>query len=239
MEIDGFSRRPKTDLIEISDEDEAEREAYEATKKRNRKNITVKTKQRYLGAKIVSNDVIRQQYRPIQLSAQNGVDISTSNVGFNDGYSEVCASSLSTHMLEVLRMRSASIRTFNRYSTLYLEAICPFCESEKTFTTQYWIQHIRSHTGEYSNECGKCGELVRFSTHCGRTTIQSEEIDLRQNDLKANVCSVCNFVQIDLEKVHTHFRNQHKNSIEDFGNRYEEVILLPSCISQPAQSKSK
>lgn len=151
--------------------------------------------------------------------------------------SEVYASRLSPHMFEVLRRRSASIVGFNRYSTLYLEAICPFCETKKAFTTQYWVQHIRSHTGEYSNECQMCGKLVCLSTHCGITTIQSDKIDLRQNDLKAYVCLLCNFVQIDVEKVHTHLTNQH--GIDDIDNRYEKVILLPSWKSQPAQSTGK
>lgn len=84
MEIDGFSRRAIEDIIEISDEDEADRAAYEASKKRNLKTIRVKKEKRDLGVQIVSNDVIRRQFMPIQLPAQNEVDISTSNTEFDD-----------------------------------------------------------------------------------------------------------------------------------------------------------
>lgn len=151
--------------------------------------------------------------------------------------SEVYASRLSSHMVDVLRRRSASINRFNRSSTLYLETTCPFCECKKAFTTQYWVLHIRSHTGEYSNECEMCNKLVCFNTHCGYTTIQSEKIDLRQSDLKAYVCLICNFVQIDMEKVHTHLTNQH--GVDEIDNLYEKVILLPSWKAQPAQSTGK
>lgn len=64
---------------------------------------------------------------------------------------EVFVARLSPGMADVVRSGSIAVERNYEGATKYLKLICPFCESEKSFTTQYWIQHIRSHTGEYAN----------------------------------------------------------------------------------------
>lgn len=140
---------------------------------------------------------------------------------------EVFVSRLSSKMSRTVRSGNISVDRIlkGRYSK-YIEAKCPLCEKDWCFTTQYWLTHIRTHTGEYLNECQVCEKKVCFSTHCGRTTHGEKDIDLRTTNLTAFICLECNFIQIDKEMLLSHLTNQH--GFDDIDHRFEEVILLPS-----------
>lgn len=142
------------------------------------------------------------------------------------GDREVFVARLSPEMTDTVKMEGIPVdRIIKRY-TKYLEATCPFCEVKKSFSTQYWILHMRSHTGEYMNKCQRCDKFVCFNSHCGQSTSKTDNFDLRLNDLNAFLCSKCNFIQIDKENVRKHLQNEHGET--DVDEHIKEVTLLPS-----------
>lgn len=107
-------------------------------------------------------------------------------------------------------------------------AQCYFCEDFKQFPLSYWLNHIRSHTGEYANECVKCDKVVCFNSHCGRPTVtdESQLINLRTTDFIGYICLECNFVQTQIENIHKHLMNEHGYPFESVQQRYRHFILL-------------
>lgn len=146
---------------------------------------------------------------------------------------EVLVSRLSQQMADQLHAGN-SVSLHHRGHMRYLKAMCYFCETDKDFPVHYWLQHIRSHTGEYVNVCYVCGKKVCFNTHCGITTAISDDFNLRTSDLKAYICRHCNFIQIDEENIRKHIVNEHE--VEDAINHYQRTVLLPAWDAQYSQS---
>lgn len=105
-------------------------------------------------------------------------------------------------------------------------ALCIFCEKVHSFRPQYWIDHMRSHTGEYGYECSICVKEHSFDryTCCGQAVNIKYPLDLRYENLTAFLCRECNFVQIKKENIQKHLRNEHE--IENTIGYYKQITLL-------------
>lgn len=105
-----------------------------------------------------------------------------------------------------------------------LTMICPFCEDEKTFYMPYWPIHLRRHTGEYTNECITCGIVSLSYTHCGRSTLK-KTYNLYDNGLIAFICTICNYVQFNEKRMHSHLKLQHE--LMSLKNHYKMIRFIP------------
>lgn len=99
-----------------------------------------------------------------------------------------------------------------------VEALCVFCERERMFERNRWMDHISTHIGEYRYECAHCKH--RFSTphahsnsaNCDATnpTInQVFQFELEDNYLFGYICKHCNFIQLSIDKITQHIVQQH------------------------------
>lgn len=149
---------------------------------------------------------------------------------------EIFESRFSPKMVEMIRVcpNPTVLNTTNRGK--YMTAMFLFCGESEDFSVQYWIHHIRNHTGEYANSRDKD---VCFQQHCGFTTepIEAEIFDLKTADLTAFICCDCNFVQIKKENIWKHFKNEH--GLDDVRNRYEEIVLLTAWDNHRIASNHK
>lgn len=148
--------------------------------------------------------------------------------------SEVYCSRISPQMVDDIEQEKRSMTKFLKGSVQNLRAICLFCEEQKDFSPYYWIDHIRSHTGEYGNRCIVCSKLCSFYTHCGMTTMRAEPFDLTVKDFEAFRCLECNYVQINEENMDKHLEQEH--GFTDTDDRYQQFILIPALRSLPLRS---
>lgn len=147
---------------------------------------------------------------------------------------EVFVSRISPKMLDDITNEKRSFTKFLKGTTPYLRTVCIFCEEQKDYSSHYWIDHIRSHTGEYGNTCLLCLKLCCFYTHCGMPTTRAHPFDLIVRDLEAFLCLDCNYVQISEENMEKHLRNEH--GFTDIDDRYKEFILIPAFRDLQLQS---
>lgn len=154
---------------------------------------------------------------------------------------EVFISRVSQNMADNLRQISslsplATLNYAKKSRRQILKMICPFCEKEKEFTPPYWINHIRIETGEYANECVECGKMTSSSTHCDRTTLKNT-YDLRNGGFSAFICTICNYVQIDQDRLISHLKMQHE--LPFFDNNYQMITIIPPLKNLQPQSNAK
>lgn len=143
---------------------------------------------------------------------------------------EVFVSRISPKMAAIVKQDGynvfGAIQYWKRQSVLNLKTTCIFCEETKDFLSTYWEAHIRTHTGEYTNECFICEKITMSPTHCGRSTIKNGKCNLYGNGLLAFICIDCNFVQISKDNMLNHLRVQHE--FTDFDHRYEAITVIPA-----------
>lgn len=136
---------------------------------------------------------------------------------------EVFVSRLSPQTASELKRSNPFMTKYARASGMqYLKMMCPFCEDEKDFFFSYWTNHIRTHTGEYTNECIVCNKISLNATHCGQATIK-QKCRLLDEGLSAYLCNRCNWIQISEERVKAHVRIQHGDA-----GAYQKVVLIPA-----------
>lgn len=144
---------------------------------------------------------------------------------------EIYVSRISSEMASLIVNRKFEAQFVMEAKIKYLKAKCFFCESLRKFTLNYWLDHIRIHTGEYAYHCDICSTDVSGHKHCGMATIAHESLqhNLFVDDLKGYLCTACNFVQLGKENMERHLEKQHE--FESYEDRYQEVTLLPSIRS--------
>lgn len=154
---------------------------------------------------------------------------------------EVYVSRISSKMVDYIAPENENRRTFNKcikYHYEHLEAVCVFCEEEKIFDANYWIDHMRSHTGEYKNYCACCETLVCFSKHCRIATTKIDNFNLRHQDMYAYRCNECNYVQIDKKNMKAHVGNHHHMYVTDEDIDEYRFKLLPAFCNVHKQRNS-
>lgn len=149
---------------------------------------------------------------------------------------EVFVSRLSPKMAEIAIRNLNSMRISLKRFSKYAEAICFFCEEKKNFSISFWVNHIRSHTGEYVNRCHNCDKFVCFNQHCGMSAKCTDVIDIKTTDLMAFICRKCNFVQISEKNMHKHLLDEH--GFKEIDNQYKRFVLLTAWDNKISQSKS-
>ena len=125
---------------------------------------------------------------------------------------EVFISRISPKMVEFIAPQREQERHFvryNKYHSEHLETKCIFCEENKSFSAHYWIDHMRSHTGEYGYLCSVCEKMCCFPNHCNAGATRTLNFDLRNDDMMAYRCNKCNFIQIDQQNIRMHLERQH------------------------------
>lgn len=150
---------------------------------------------------------------------------------------EVYVSRISPKMAK--RLREDNFKRFDancekKGSIWTLHAKCFFCEYSRTFNFSYWLDHIRSHTGEYARQCcnESCGANVSSQEHCGfATELIRGRHNLASTDLMCFVCKRCNFVQMEQKNMHRHLIKQHGFQKNELKSMYDEKMLLPSKIT--------
>ena len=148
---------------------------------------------------------------------------------------EVFVSRLSEKMATKLKQSPLFTTKYTRASGMqHLRMICPFCECEKDFFVPYWSNHIRTHTGEYTNECILCSKVSLNASHCGQPTMK-QKCNLLSDGLSAYVCNRCNWTQIDGNRVIEHIKTQHgvNNARENVD--YQKITIIRALNQVNAQ----
>lgn len=150
---------------------------------------------------------------------------------------EVFVSRISPDMAE--RMKSGNLFSARRYTRddlkipqMHLKTMCLFCEQPKDFFIQYWVDHTRTHTGEYTNECILCQKVSLTYSCCGRPTLKQNKSNVYRDGLMAFICMDCNYVQIERQNMFTHLETQHH--FTSFENRYQTIYLVPPNKPNPS-----
>lgn len=139
---------------------------------------------------------------------------------------------------EIQQNRSKCIPVIKQKKVRFVETKCFFCEEVKNFSLHYWIDHIRGHTGEYSNKCRVCNMNFAYpTTHCGVKTTRISETFTIQHDLSGYLCLECNYVQVDEPNMLRHLETQHNFDDDIFDTKYTRIIFIAlarrSRISNP------
>lgn len=109
---------------------------------------------------------------------------------------------------------------------------CVFCEKRQNIMGQdrdAWISHITQHTGEYEFKCNGCNKKFLRGRSCGcpnRDMIQVQNFDIEDDRLPAHACFLCNYVQLDQDRVISHIAQSHPD-VEGIESMYmDEIVLL-------------
>lgn len=153
---------------------------------------------------------------------------------------EVFVSRVSQNMANSLMQTQspAAVKYAKASGMQYLKMMCPFCEIEKDFFAPYWTNHMRTHTGEYTNKCIDCGVVSLNANHCGRPT-SKQKCHLYEMGLTGYICIRCNYVQIDKKRIISHLKTQHDNdriAIVSIENEFREVVIIPPLRAIHAQA---
>lgn len=144
---------------------------------------------------------------------------------------EVFVSRLSPQIASKLKRSNPFVTKYLRPNgTPHLKMWCPFCECDKDFYLPYWVNHIRTHTGEYTNECIVCSKISLNASHCGQSTIK-QKCNLAEEGMSAYLCNQCNWIQLDEERVKAHVEAQH-----GVVGAYKKIVIIPvlNQINEPA-----
>lgn len=146
---------------------------------------------------------------------------------------EVFVSRISDKTANFVTQNKPKFIKYKKGYIFYLRATCIFCEEEKDFPSDYWIEHIRGHTGEYGNKCYLCQTLCSSHTHCGMATERTDHFNLMHHDLSGYRCTDCNYVQLKEDNIRSHLSTQH--NFVDIDENYVEFTILESLDSLPQQ----
>ncbi|XP_014094051.3 uncharacterized protein sov isoform X1 [Bactrocera oleae] len=94
---------------------------------------------------------------------------------------------------------------------------CPFCLEHKRMKKPNWIEHIKTHTGEYNFECSNCHQPgakgwqleKHIKTNCIGATVMRKYVTPTEPVLLAHVCQLCNFIQLRRQNIDNHLVKQH------------------------------
>lgn len=114
-----------------------------------------------------------------------------------------------------------------------ITGLCYFCEKRKEMTKSNWSKHILTHTGEKMYKCRECDGTFKIKAEhstavCGgqSTTIYALN---SENDaaLTGFMCNVCNYLQINQQKIITHLLREHGFDKSKNHQYFDKVWLIP------------
>lgn len=159
---------------------------------------------------------------------------------------EVVTSRLTTAMAKEVQQDRPKLVAVAKYPSnpnRFVEAKCHFCDSIKDFSIQYWPDHIRGHTGEYSNECRVCKmSFGSPTTHCSLTTVRVSEGLKSNHDLIGYLCLECNYVQVEETNIVQHLKTQHELDENVLNTKYKMITfisLAKKTVKRPNLSKER
>lgn len=138
---------------------------------------------------------------------------------------EVFISRLSPEMAELARQHRRVKLSDN---------FCYFCGKIKENVID-WEKHILGHTGELPYQCMDCKKsLPSIEPHdnCSSEYVSNVfEMNSPNFDLKAYLCNLCNFVQVDKKRLENHLMREHELLAEtDILNEMISITLKYDCI---------
>lgn len=113
--------------------------------------------------------------------------------------------------------------------------MCFFCDELKTYNKAQWQHHLLAHTNEMFYHCGECGlhfDKRKGHKKCSSTAIQNiyQHNNCSGDDyLAAFMCKICNYVQVNEQKVVEHVLKKHAGVFEsprDSLNFYEKYKFV-------------
>lgn len=141
--------------------------------------------------------------------------------------SEVIASRLSQEMVDQLENNRSKPCIITKGTEKLVRADCAFCEEKKAFSTFYWPNHVRTHTGEYKYRCVVCSLTVAYSAyHCNKKARNTDNFRLDEEDLTLHLCLECNYVQIEKTNIIQHLKTQHKFNDEILESKYKMITMI-------------
>lgn len=118
------------------------------------------------------------------------------------------------------------------FKTGFISGMCFFCETKIRCTIKDWKKHLLSHTGEYEYYCSKCSiGLPTRSKHEGCSKVFVKHVfDSQANNcaLKAYICKLCNFLQVNKDNLIKHLVNEHGSSSYELNKHSKKVTLVPN-----------
>lgn len=140
---------------------------------------------------------------------------------------EVFVSRVSPKMVDIIKNAPINAVKYQKQSNHYVRTTCIFCEQEKQFSPYHWITHIRSHTGEYANQCIDCNKITSATMHCNLPTEKKNKLSMFRSDVLAYRCELCNFIQLDKDRLEKHLASQHLINDLEIKQNYSEFVILP------------
>lgn len=148
--------------------------------------------------------------------------------------SEIFVSRISDEMVRKLKRGNHPAVICDKLNPKCLNAFCYFCESDKRFRANYWIDHIRMHTGEFAYKCTVCNKYLNWSKLCcSRYAPKKIQSRYKKQNFVAYICKICNYIQISERNMQKHLKNEHQ--ARDINGQYDQVTLLPALnsVKQP------
>lgn len=140
---------------------------------------------------------------------------------------ELRLSRLSQEMANLILHKNQQCVVKSRGNNRRVEAKCYFCASNKNFTLPYWTDHIRNHTGEYSNRCRVCNMTFPYATnHCDAKTTKIGDYLSYDCDVVGFLCLECNFFQIDEDNITRHLSAEHQFDDAVLADKYKQVTFI-------------
>lgn len=126
-------------------------------------------------------------------------------------HSEVYLSRIAPDTME--KYRNAAPTSAGSSQSRY-RLVCLFCETETERQRNDWIDHITTHTGEYQYQCVRCNHVMSTSRSHGKCNqsqvVKKLSFDLENGALFAYYCTMCNYIQLTMERCLHHIVTHHE-----------------------------
>lgn len=106
---------------------------------------------------------------------------------------------------------------------------CFFCNIYRTYSRSCWIDHMTRHTGYFLFNCSNCSRKFasRPLNHSCGDGFYIERMAMpifRQENIKAFICELCNFVRFYEAEMVMHLSNEHEDG--ENGKAFKEFTFL-------------
>lgn len=121
-----------------------------------------------------------------------------------------------------------------------IRAFCFWCNQKLAINLCDWKVHYLKHTKEEAFFCTGCNEAMASNEreHCTGFDV-IENFGQNQNELNVFMCEICNFIQVNMDRIVEHIKTEHGND-RPFPEQFlKKLMLLPDLkpISKPIPTK--